>query len=136
MANKFVLEVVTPDKQFFEEEVSMVVFKTMEGDIGVLYDHEPLVAPVKVGKIRIKNDSGKFDVAACSSGFVTINDDKVTIVTDSAEWAKDIDIERAKQAKERAEMRINEGEDKEIDVSRAKASLTRAINRINTQEIG
>lgn len=128
MASLFKLDIVTPDKQFFDEEIEMLIVRTTEGDIGVLHDHEPLVAPVSIGAIRIKKD-GNFRSAACAGGFINVDETGVTIVTDSAEWSDEIDINRAQKAKERAESRLQE-ENKEIDVLRAKVSLNRAVNRV------
>ncbi len=135
MGNKFKLEVVTPDRSFFKGETDMAIMRTSEGDIGILYDHEPLVAPLRVGSLRIKQDDHTFRWAACSAGFVTVNDSVVTMVVDSAEWVDEIDMDRALEAKRRAEARIYEGEDKEVDVVRARAALERAINRIKLREI-
>lgn len=135
MGNKFMLEVVTPDRSFFLGETDMAIMRTSEGDIGILYDHEPLVAPLRIGSLRIKQDDQTYRWAACSAGFVTVNDSVVTMVIDSAEWVDEIDMERALEAKRRAEARIYEGDDKEIDVVRAKAALERAINRIKLREI-
>ncbi|MCD4711965.1 MAG: F0F1 ATP synthase subunit epsilon [Clostridiales bacterium] len=135
MGNKFMLEIVTPDRSFFKGETDMAIMRTSEGDIGILYDHEPLVAPLRVGSLRIKQDDQTFRWAACSAGFVTVNDSVVTMVVDSAEWVDEIDMDRALEAKRRAEARIYEGEDKEVDVVRARAALERAINRIKLREI-
>lgn len=135
MGNKFMLEIVTPDRSFFKGETDMAIMRTSEGDIGILYDHEPLVAPLRVGSLRIKQDDQTYRWAACSAGFVTVNDSVVTMVVDSAEWVDEIDMDRALEAKRRAEARIYEGEDKEVDVVRARAALERAINRIKLREI-
>lgn len=135
MGNKFKLEVVTPDRLFFSGETDMAIMRTTEGDIGILYDHEPLVAPLRVGSLRVKQDDQTFRLAACSAGFVTVNGTDVTMVIDSAEWVDEIDLDRALEAKRRAEARIYEGEDKIVDVIRAKAALERAINRIKLREI-
>lgn len=130
MGRKFNLEVVTPDAKFFQGETDMVILRTTEGDVGILFDHEPLVAPLKIGSIRIRQEDGNYKMASSSSGFVTVADSNVTIITDASEWAEDIDLERAEAARERAEKRIREGADKEVDVLRAKAALNRAANRI------
>lgn len=135
MGKKFMLEVVTPDRNFFEGETDMVILRTTEGDIGILYDHEPLVAPLRIGSMRIKKEDQSFDFAACSAGFVTVTEDKVTVVVDSAEWVEEIDLERALEAKSRAEKRIQEGNEKGIDVMRARLALERAINRIKLREV-
>lgn len=129
MATFFNLEIVTPDKSFFSGEVEMAIIRTSEGDVGILYAHEPLVTPVSVGSLRIKGTDGKFTEAACAGGFMTVTEDGVVLLVDAAEWAHEIDLNRAKESLERAQGRLA-GSGKEIDVMRAKTSLSRAMNRV------
>ena len=128
MASTFELEIVTPDKSFYDGEVDMVIVRSTEGDIGILKDHEPLVAPVAIGVFKVIIGEEK-KIAACSGGFVNITEEKVTIITDSAEWASEIDADRARASMERASLRIQEAHS-ETDVDRAKISLVRATNRL------
>ncbi len=128
MASVFHLEVVTPDKHFFEGEADMCIIRTTEGDMGILYNHAPTVVPVSIGKIKIRQN-GAFRVAACSGGFANIETNNVTIVTDVAEWAEEIDVDRAEDACERAKKRlanITSG----VDVDRAEIALKKALNRL------
>jgi len=134
MASKYMLKIVTPDKNFFEGEVEMVILRTLVGDIGIMNDHEPTVAPISIGEIRIKIDN-EVKVATCSTGFVNIDEKKVTIVIDAAEWVEEIDVDRAKEAAKRAKQRLEEVK-KEDDVERAKISLARAMNRVKVSENG
>ncbi len=129
MASTFQLEVVTPDRKFFEDEVSMVTVRTTEGDVGILKKHMPMVAPLDIGVIKIKQ-KGKTVMATCAGGFVSVDEDKTTIITDAAEWPEEIDIARAEAAAKRAEERINHGDAKEIDVVRAQIALNKALNRL------
>jgi len=135
MGKKFKLDVVTPDRVFFEDETDMVIVKTTEGDIGILYDHEPLVAPLRIGSMRVRLEDQTFKWAACAAGFLTVSEEKVTVVVDSAEWVDEIDMDRAREAKRRDETRIQEGAEKGTDLVRAKAALERAINRIKLREL-
>lgn len=128
MKSAYRLEVVTPDRSFFDDDVEMIIIRTSEGDIGILKDHEPIVAPVAVGAIRIKQN-GEFREAACAGGFLTVDDERVIVITDAAEWADEIDVNRAQKSKERAQRRLDEKQG-ELDVLRAKISLERAVNRI------
>lgn len=128
MSSKFLLEVVTPDKSFFNGEVEMAIVRTTEGDIGIMKNHEPVVAPVSVGGIRIKRN-GEFREAACAGGFLTVDEDKVIVITDAAEWADEIDVKRAQDSADRAARRL-ENKQNELDVLRAKVSMDRAMNRI------
>ena len=132
MAAGYMLEIVTPYRNFFTGEVEMTIVRTSTGDMGILYDHELMVAPLSIGMIKIKADK-EMKIAACSSGFVNIEEKKVTIVTDSAEWLDEIDINRAKEAIRRAKDRL-EGKTHGIDVERAKISMARAMNRVHAVE--
>lgn len=126
--NKFLLQVVTPERIFYEDNVDRVEFKTSEGDIGVYANHIPLTTPVVSGMMVIKNDS-KEEKAAIHKGFVEITPEKVTILTDAAEWPHEIDIKRAEEAKLRAERRLK-AEKAEINELRTKAALDRSIVRL------
>lgn len=128
MASTFQLEIVTPDRRFYEDEVNMAIVRTVEGDVGILRDHVPTVVPLSVGVVKIKKD-GKLLKATCAGGFVSIDEDKATIVTDSAEWPEEIDVERAEAAMKRAEERLKMGTG-EIDTLRAQIALNKALNRL------
>ena len=122
------LEIVTPDKPFFSEEVEMVIVRGMEGDLAILKGRAPITTPLKIGKVRIFQN-GVERVAAVVDGYIPVVEDKATIVTEAAEWPNEIDVHRAEAAKTRAEERLNKGSDG-IDVVRAELALRRAINRI------
>lgn len=132
MADKFQLTIVTPDREFFNEEVDMVEFNTTEGEIGIYKGHVPLTVIVKPGILTItQGDSVK--KAALHAGFVQILQDEVTILAEIIEWPGEIDEDRARAARERAESRLR-GAD-EIDVARAEAALMRSIARIQASEL-
>lgn len=133
MAN-FLLEIVTPDRMFFSGEVEMVITRGVEGDLAVLKGRAPLVTPLTIGKIKIKTEDGKERIAAVSNGYIEVSSEKTTIIADSAEWPEEIDIERAKKAKERAEKRLKDRHDG-IDVARAEMALKRAINRLEVANL-
>jgi F-type H+-transporting ATPase subunit epsilon len=131
--NKFELQVVTPEGLFFSDDVNMVVFRSTEGDIGVLPGHIPLTAALSSGLFQLKIGE-KEQKAVLHGGFAQITADKVTILTDAAEWPEDIDVERAKASKERAEERLGKSSDKEVKIVRAKSSLMRALARIDVAD--
>lgn len=135
MASTFLLEVVTPDRVMYSDDANMVIVKTTEGDMGIMKNHESVVAPLKTGSLKVKNPSGEMMWAACSAGFLSVDNDVVKVIVDSAEWVDEIDLERAIEAKRRAEERIREGDRKEVDIMRARAALERAINRIRLREL-
>ena len=132
MAEKFKLMIVTPDREFFNEDVDMVEFNTTEGEIGIYKGHIPLTVIVKPGILTITQGDSVRNVAL-HAGFVQILPEEVTILAEIIEWPGEIDEERAKAARERAESRLNGGSD--IDVVRAEAALMRAIARINAAQL-
>jgi len=128
MASVFQLEIVTPDRKFYNDSVEMVIFRSTEGDIGIMGDHMPTVIPLSIGVIRIKKD-GKIIKASCAGGFANIDEYKTTIITDAAEWPEEIDVKRAEAAAARARKRLEE-RSPEIDIARAEIALKKALNRI------
>ncbi|MBQ6995051.1 MAG: ATP synthase F1 subunit epsilon [Lachnospiraceae bacterium] len=132
MAEKFKLTIVTPDREFFNEDVDMVEFNTTEGEIGIYKGHIPLTVIVKPGILTITQGETVKN-AALHAGFVQILPEEVTILAEIIEWPGEIDEERAKAARERAESRLSGGGD--VDVARAEAALMRAIARINAAQL-
>lgn len=128
MAEKFTLRIVTPDREFYNEEVDMVEFNTTEGQIGIYKGHVPLTVIVKPGVLTITQNDLKKN-AALHAGFVQILPEEVTILAEIIEWPEEIDEKRALESKERAENRLRGGAN--IDTVRAEAALMRAITRIN-----
>lgn len=128
----FQLEIVTPERQFFSDEVEMVIVKGIEGDLAILENRAPLITPLTIGLIKIfEKKDGEERVAAIVDGYVTVTKEKTTVITDSAEWPEEIDEARAKEAKARAEKRLKEKESSGVDTARAEIALKRAINRLN-----
>lgn len=129
MAEKFKLTIVTPDREFFNEEAEMVEFNTTEGEIGVYAGHAPLTVIVKPGILTITQGENVRN-AALHAGFVQILPEEITILAEIIEWPEEIDKQRAEEAKQRAEGRIAE-RSANIDLDRAQAALMRAVARIN-----
>lgn len=133
MAERFKLTIVTPDREFFNEDVDMVEFNTTEGEIGIYKGHIPLTVIVKPGILTITQGDSVRN-AALHAGFVQILPEEVTILAEIIEWPGEIDEERAEAAKERAESRLS-GDKSSIDVARAEAALMRSIARINAVKL-
>ncbi|RSD27126.1 F0F1 ATP synthase subunit epsilon [Mesobacillus subterraneus] len=127
------VSVVTPDGPVYESDVEMVSTKASTGELGILPGHIPMVAPLQIGAVRLKNGSNT-EFIAVSGGFLEVRPDKVTILAQSAEQSSEIDLERALRAKERAEQRLHERKQENIDFKRAELALQRAINRISVAE--
>ena len=134
MAENIRLEVVTPEKSVVSEDAQIVMAPGSLGEFGVLAGHTTFLSTLKVGAMTYKDSGGQERFVFVSGGFAEVLPDKVTILAESAERRKNIDIERAKAAAERAQRRL-ESEDKEdIDFIRARIALERAINRIKLAE--
>ena len=127
--NLFTLRIITPDRVFFEGQVSMVEFNTTEGEIGIYKKHVPTTVIVSPGILTITGEEGTKE-AALHAGFVEILQDEVVILAEIIEWPVEIDAERAKRAKERAEERLRT-KTPETDILRAQTALQRALARIS-----
>lgn len=127
--NTFKLQIVSPDRIFFDEEVDMVELRTTEGDLGILKDHIPLTAITVPGVLTI-HQNGSTRQAAVHDGFVEILKNKVIVLAEASEWPEEIDINRANEAKIRAERRLRGEDGSEINVQRAEAALRKALIRI------
>ncbi|WP_096203057.1 F0F1 ATP synthase subunit epsilon [Bacillus sp. FJAT-45350] len=123
------VNVVTPDGKVYDGDIEMVSVRAQSGELGILPRHIPLVAPLTIGAVRLKKGS-TVDLVAVSGGFIEVRPDKVTILAESAELPSDIDVARARAAKERAERRIEQAKQDEIDFKRAQLALKRAVNRL------
>jgi F-type H+-transporting ATPase subunit epsilon len=129
--SSFLLEIVTPERKVYEHDVNMVIVKGVEGEMGILPHHIPLVTALKIAPVTVKKDGGD-DVLAVNGGFIEVGKEKVVILAESAELASNIDVDRAAASKERAEQRLAGKKQEDIDYKRAELSLQRAINRIES----
>ena len=129
MAEKqLLLEVVTPDRLVLSTEAEVVVCPGVEGQFGVLPGHIPFLSALEIGEMYYKT-GGKTEYLAVSGGFAEVTGEKVTIVAESAEKGREIDIERAKRALERAEKRLAAAKTETIDWARAEAAMRRSLVR-------
>lgn len=132
MASTFFLEIVTPDRTFFSEEVEMVVLKTPEGEIGILHGHQPMVLAVAIGPIKIKRN-GEWLEAVITDGFMEVKQEKTVILVDTAEWPEEIDINRAKAARLRAEERL-QSRISQVEYYRSQNALAKALARLKVSK--
>ncbi len=137
------VQVVTPDGLKYDHHASFIHAVTKDGQIGILPGHINLVAPLEVDELKVRrvDDESHVDWIAVNGGIIEVKDDFITIIANSAERDRDIDVSRAERAKQRAE-RVLEEETKRVleeatksdrndDVQRAQIALRRALNRIN-----
>lgn len=127
--NLFSLKIITPDRMFYEGQVSMVEFNTTEGEIGIYKKHVPTTVIISPGILTITETEGTKE-AALHAGFAEILQDEVVIMAEIVEWPEEIDLKRAEAARERAEERLH-SKTPETDVLRAETALQRALARIH-----
>ncbi|SDW41564.1 ATP synthase F1 subcomplex epsilon subunit [Marininema mesophilum] len=123
------LDIVTPEKKVYSDQVDMVTARAAEGDIGILANHAPFISPLQVTAVKVKKDGQDF-LIAITDGFMEVHDNKVTILAETAELPSEIDVDRAIAAKERAEARLAGKKQEDLDFERAQLSLQRAAVRI------
>ncbi len=125
------VNIITPDGTAYQaDDVEMVVARALDGEFGIMKDHEPLVAALQVWPVRIKT-AAQENLVAVFGGFLEVKDNIVTIIAQNAETADYIDVERAMQARKRALARI-EKPTPDIDLLRAEKALQRALIRLQT----
>lgn len=107
MPAKYMLEIITPERIFFRGDVESVIIPAPDGFMSIQKMHEPMVAAIKVGTMRILSD-GEWLECTTSDGFVEVRPDETIIFSQTAEWPNEIDIRRAQEAKERAEERMRQ----------------------------
>jgi len=110
MERTLLCEIVTPERIVYTNEVRMVVAPTIDGEIGIMPLHAPLVSALKPGEIRVMYGEDKVEWFAISGGYVQVHEDKVIVLADQAAAASQIDAERARQALEEARQRLREVE--------------------------
>ena len=129
------VQIVTPDGLIYDHHAAFVSVKTIDGELGILPRHINTIAVLEVDQVKVRrvDDDKHIDWIAVNGGIIEIADNVITIVADSAERERDIDISRAERAKLRAEQEIEEAHDKHLidQERRDKIALQRAINRIN-----
>lgn len=127
----FKLQIVTPDRVVFDGEATYLLCRTASGDVGILANHTPYTAPLKVGMMKVEFTS-KDDVryAALNGGILRVGENSATIITPACEWKDEIDAERAERAAERARAMLQSNASaREMD--EAEVRLKRALNRLN-----
>jgi F-type H+-transporting ATPase subunit epsilon len=127
------LEVVTPERLAYEDEVDMVLVPGIDGELGILPHHTPLVSLLGVGELKIRK-AGTEEVFAIAGGFLQVRPDKVVVMAETAEIDADIDLERAQRARAEAEKALESGHADGADLTAARAELQRALVRIHVAE--
>ena len=128
--SEYHLKIVTPDRLVFDGLAERLVARTVTGDVCILKGHTEYIAPLAIGVVKVKAKGG-WKTASCSGGVLVVTRGETAIIADTFEWSDEIDVERAKAAKEKAEQRMNDNST-EFEFKIAELKLKRAINRIKT----
>ncbi|MBW2562344.1 MAG: F0F1 ATP synthase subunit epsilon [Deltaproteobacteria bacterium] len=134
MARNILLEIVTPEKSVVSEDAQIVMAPGSDGEFGVLYGHTPFLTTLNMGILRYKDANGNERSVFVNGGFAEALPDKVTILAEIAERRADIDVDRARKARERALQRLAENRAAEVDFTRANVALRRALFRLKLSE--
>lgn len=132
MANALELIILTPEKQFYKGQVSLVKTTNLIGSFEVLSNHMPMITVLQPSETEFADLDGKRHKAFTSTGTFEVKDNKVVMLCDACEWPEEIDEKRAEAAKERAEKRLKSYDEK-IDDQRAKLALVRALTRLKVK---
>ncbi|TME63180.1 MAG: F0F1 ATP synthase subunit epsilon [Chloroflexi bacterium] len=127
------LEVITPERRVYEDDVDMVIAPGSEGYLGILPHHAPLFTTLGPGEFRVKK-GGVEEALAVFGGFMDVRGNRVVVLTDAAEPAEEIDSRRAQEARERAQQALAAGALSAADEQRARAALQRALVRLRVTE--
>ena len=127
------LEIVTPERLAFSDTVDSVVVPGIEGELGILPHHAPLLSTLGVGELRIRK-GGSEESFAIVGGFVQVRPDKVVVMAETADLSSEIDLERAQEARREAERALETGYTEGADLSAARAALQQALMRIRVAE--
>ena len=123
------LEIITAEQQMYSDEVELLVAPGIEGQLGILPHHAPLMTALQPGEILIRKD-GDETVFAVTGGFMEVMGNKVTILADACERSEEIDEQRAQEAVDRANERIG-SQESDMQLEQVVASLRRAQMRLN-----
>lgn len=128
----FRLKITSPYGTFYDKDVQTVNVKTIDGYIGILENHIPLVAPLEISTMMIRSVEGERELTI-AGGMLYVKKKETLIVTSAVEYIEDIDINRAHDAYNRAKQRL-ENKNAEINIKRAQLALNRSLNRINAYD--
>jgi F-type H+-transporting ATPase subunit epsilon len=127
------LEIVTPERLAYNDEVDAVVLPGSQGELGVLPHHAPLVSTLGIGELRIRK-GGQEETFAIAGGFLQVLPDKVVVMAETADLASEIDLEKAQEARREAERALETGYQEGADLAAARAALQQALMRIRVAE--
>jgi F-type H+-transporting ATPase subunit epsilon len=125
----FAVEIITPEHTVLKAQAVSISAPGVQGGFQVLYNHAPLLSTLGPGKVQVREAGGATHLFATGGGFLEVRDNHVIAMLDSAERVEDIDVARARAARDRATERLRQ-RDAQLDAVRAEAALHRALNRL------
>ena len=133
MAKKYHLESLTPERQFYIGDVEAFMFGAPDGQVSIMADHAPFVAPIVVGTLRIREDA-EWREAFCSEGFIEVYHGSAVVFVQACEWPENIDVRRAEESRRRAEERLRQKQSmREMKMTRAALARSMARLRLSRQ---
>ncbi len=127
--HKLRCEVVSPERVVYSGEANMVVARGIEGELGIMSHHIPIITPLEIGELRVKHDNEQEHIAVMG-GYLEFREDKVTVLADAAELASQIDVARAEKKKEERERQLAEAKAGDEGLVGAEISLRKALLRL------
>ena len=127
------IDIVTAERVVYSEDVDVVIAPGMEGQLGILPHHAPLMTTLQAGELLVRR-AGEEDSMVISGGFLEVRPDRVIVLADTAERAEEIDMARAEAAKQRAEQRLVDRQAPGLDAARCETALRRAVARLTVAE--
>ena len=132
---KLRLEILTIERKLFDDQVDMVIAPGSEGELGILPRHAPLITTLTYGELQVKKEGVADQFFAIGGGFMEVQPDHVIVMANAAEFAEEIDMERAEAARQRAQELLSKvKEDAALDAARAEAALRRSVTRIKVAQ--
>jgi F-type H+-transporting ATPase subunit epsilon len=131
--NEFPFQILSPERIIYQRETVSLVVPGVEGYLGVMANHAPMLAALGVGQVKATAGSGEASLFALTGGILEVTIEEVRLFADAAEKAEEIDVGRAEAARARALSRLSE-RSAEIDAARAHAALMRALNRLRVAQ--
>lgn len=128
--SKLYLEIITPNKIGYKGNINSITVPGTKGNFQVLFNHAPIISSLEIGEITIVEDDGKKVSFATSGGTIEVSKNRIIVLAESFERSDEIDVNRAEEAKQRAQGRLKKRREAEIDDFRAEIALKRALNRL------
>ena len=127
------LEIVTPERMAYSDDVDMVLVPGIEGEMGILPHHTPLVSLLGLGELKIRK-GGQEESFAIAGGFLQVRPDKVVVMAETASLATEIDLEKAQEARREAQRALDSGFHEGVDLASARAAMQQALLHIRVAE--